>query len=199
MFPKILDDLIRSFQKLPGIGRKSATRLSLYLLGNHTQKAVDLATSLINAVENIKRCSICNMLTDQDPCSLCSNDERNSEQLCIIADTQDLLLVEATREYKGYYFVLGDLLSPLDGIGPDQINFPMLREYVSHHEVKELILALNPSAEGESTMHFLTSQLGEQVEKITRLSTGLPFGGDIEYTSVLTLGDALKRRYKIDN
>ena len=199
MFPKIINELINNFQKLPGIGKKSATRLTMYLLGGNQKAALELAESLITAVNGISNCSLCNMLTDADPCILCTDRSRNENQLCIVADTQDLFMVESTKEYKGRYFVLGDLLSPLDGIGPDEIKFPQLKEYIAGKEIEELILALNPSAEGESTIHFLSSQFGNSVRKITRLSTGLPFGGDIEYTSSLTLGNALKRRYKVDD
>jgi len=137
------------------------------------------------------------MLTEQDPCLYCSSGNRSDELLCIVENSQDVFLIEETHEFKGKYFVLGKLLSPLDGIGPDQIKFPQLQALISTGNIEEVILALNPSAEGESTMNFLGSKLGKQISRITRLSTGLPFGGDIEYTSSLTLSNALKRRYPI--
>ena len=138
------------------------------------------------------------MLSETLTCSYCNDNMRNEKQLCIVENTQDVYLIENTHEYKGKYFVLKKLLSPMDGIGPEEINFPKLLNYIKKQKTEEIILALNPSAEGESTISFLGMELRGLVKKITRLSTGLPFGGDIEYTSSITLGNALKRRYSVD-
>ena len=197
MFSGLLAELVHNLKKLPGIGSKSAQRLAMYLISMEKTKALELAESIQNTVKNYEKCSVCNMLTENDPCHFCSDYTRNQNFLCIVENTQDIYLIEDTNEFKGRYFVLNNLLSPLDGIGPNEINFPKLLELLKSDGIDEIILALNPSAEGESTISFLASQFEELKVKVTRLSTGLPFGGDIEYTSSLTLGNALKRRYSV--
>ena len=197
MFSGLLADLVQNLKKLPGIGSKSAQRLAMFIISMEKAKALELSESIRKTVESYTNCSICNMLTEIDPCYFCSDYTRNQNLLCIVENTQDIYLIENTNEYKGKYFVLNNLLSPLDGIGPDEINFPKLLELLKSDGIDEIILALNPSAEGESTISFLASQFEELKVKVTRLSTGLPFGGDIEYTSSLTLGNALKRRYSV--
>jgi recombination protein RecR len=139
------------------------------------------------------------MLSETDPCIYCADDSRESNKICVVENSQDVFLMENTHEYHGKYFVLGSLLSPLDGIGPEEINFLLLMDLIKKDGVEEIILALNPSAEGESTINFIASQMEELPVKITRLSTGLPFGGDIEYTNSITLGNALKRRYSVSD
>ncbi|MDO9577509.1 MAG: recombination mediator RecR [Candidatus Cloacimonadales bacterium] len=199
MFSGYLGELVQQLKKLPGIGNKSAQRLAMHLISGDKNKALLLAESIQNAVENITNCSICNMLSESDPCEFCADTARHKNFLCVVENTQDIYLVENTHEYHGRYFVLGNLLSPLDGIGPDEINFPLLLDLIRKDGIEELILALNPSAEGESTINYIASQLEETSTNITRLSTGLPFGGDIEYTNSITLGNALKRRYSVNN
>ena len=137
------------------------------------------------------------MLTEYDVCSYCADTTRDESQLCIVQSTQDVYLLENMHEYRGYYFVLEHLLSPLDGMGLEEIHFGALQQLVASRTIDELILALNPSTEGESTMNFLADQLAASVGSITRLSTGIPFGGDIEYTSSMTLVNAFKRRYHV--
>ncbi|MDP8269658.1 MAG: recombination mediator RecR [Candidatus Tenebribacter davisii] len=197
MFNGFLEDLVINFKKLPGIGSKTAQRLAIHLVSIDKAEAFNLSDSIKDAVQSYKNCSICNMLSETDPCRFCSDTTRLSNVLCVVANTQDAYLIESLHEYKGRYFVLNDLLSPLDGIGPDEIQFPQLLKIIQTGEIDEIILALNPSAEGESTINFLASQFEDKNIKITRLSTGLPFGGDIEYTSSLTLSNAFKRRYSV--
>ena len=197
MFSGLLEDLVQNLKKLPGIGKKSAQRLAMFIISMEKESAFQLSESIKKAVDNYHDCSICNMLTETEPCLFCADLSRNEKILCIVENTQDIYLIEDTHEYKGRYYVLKNLLSPLDGIGPDGIFFPKLLKQIKSNKIEELILALNPSAEGETTMNFLASELNKLVGKITRLSTGLPFGGDIGYTSSLTLGNALKRRYAV--
>lgn len=199
MFEGLLGDLVQNLKKLPGIGNKTAQRLAVHLIGSDRVEALELAHSMIKAVENFTNCSICNMLTENDPCRYCSDRARNDNYLCVVENSQDIYLIENTHEFKGKYFVLGNLLSPLDGIGPKEINFTKLMKMIESNGIEELILALNPSAEGESTIGFIASQLENLPIRITRLSTGLPFGGDIEYTNPITLGNALKRRYSVND
>lgn len=197
MFNGFLEELVNHFKKLPGIGSKTAQRLAIHLISKEKKVALDLAESIKNTVQSYKNCSICNMLSETDPCRFCSDETRNKRIICVVENTQDAYLIEDLHEFKGSYFVLNELLSPLDGIGPDEINFPKLLKTVNSGKIGEIILALNPSAEGESTINFLASQFEDKNIKITRLSTGLPFGGDIEYTSSLTLSNAFKRRYSV--
>ena len=197
MFSGLLGELVQNLKKLPGIGNKSAQRLAMHLISMEKTKALLLAESIQNAVKNYTNCSICNMLSESDPCEFCADEMRQKNSLCVVENSQDIFLIENTHEFRGKYYVLGNLLSPLDGIGPDEINFPKLLDMIQNDGINELILALNPSAEGESTINFIASQLEDTNISITRLSTGLPFGGDIEYTSSITLGNALKRRYSV--
>ncbi len=196
MFTGLLEELVQSLKKMPGIGSKTAQRLAMHLISKDKGGAIHLSETIKNAVENYQNCSICNMLTEIEPCNFCDDKLRDDNMLCIVEESQDVFLIEKTHEYSGKYFILGNLLSPIDGIGPDKINFSKLKNLVKLKNISEIILALNPSAEGESTISFIASQL-ENV-KITRLSIGLPFGGDIEYTSSMTLSNAFKRRFEVD-
>lgn len=192
------EDLKENLKKLPGIGEKTASRLGLHLIRMPTSEAEAIGEAIIKAVNSYSNCHICNILTDEQPCRFCKDVQRDQRQLCVVENTQDAYLIENTHEYKGKYFVLGNLLSPMDGIGPQEINFPLLLNYLRQHPVEEIILALSPSVEGESTINYLVDQIGDKVKKITRLSTGLPFGGDIEYATSQTISTAFQRRYLID-
>ena len=195
---ELLNNLINNLKKLPGIGEKSARRMAMHIITINKESALQIAESIKISVESYKRCSVCNMLSETDPCPICSDENRDQNTLCIVETTQDALLIQNTHEYKGRFFVLSKLLSPLQGIGPKEISFPKLLNMIETNHFKEIILALNPSAEGETTINFIFENLKNPSYKITRLSTGLPFGGDIEYINSLTLIDALKRRYKIE-
>lgn len=197
MFNGFLEDLVNNLKKLPGIGSKTAQRLAIHLISKEKADAINLAESIKDAVQSYKHCSICNMLSETDPCLFCKDSTRMKNVLCVVENTQDAYLIEDLHEFRGRYFVLNELLSPLDGIGLEEINFPKLERIINSGEINEIILAINPSAEGESTINFLASQFEGKNIKITRLSTGLPFGGDIEYTSSLTLSNAFKRRYSV--
>lgn len=198
MFTGKLGELEEALKILPGIGAKSAQRLAMFLIGQKKQNALQLAKIIEETVHSYHRCDVCNMLTEFDTCTYCQDSTRQTKKLCVVETSLDVFLLENTHEFKGRYFVLGALLSPIHGIGIKEIGFEKLSNIVSEGSIDELILALNPSAEGETTISFLTSKLKDKVNKITRLSTGIPFGSDIEYTNSLTLTDALKRRYIID-
>lgn len=197
MYPGLLEELVEQLKKLPGIGLKSAQRLAMYIVSQDKSMGLLLADVIKRTVENFTNCSECNILTEIDPCCFCSDKNRNQKQLCIVENSQDVYLIENTGDFHGRYFVLGKLLSPLDGFGPKEINFPQLISLIEELDIEEVILAINPSAEGETTMNYIAAQLTEKEIEITRLSTGLPFGGDIEYSSTVTLKNALKRRYPI--
>jgi len=199
-----LEKLKDALKELPGIGEKTAERLAFYLISSDKQTALRLSQLIAESVNAVKRCESCNMLTDESPCQICRDPKRAKDFLCVVERTQDVYLIEKTGAYKGRYFVLGNLISPVDGIGPDHINFAKLVEKIKKENISEVILALSPSTAGETTISFLTSKLSEafgtkqegqgQKFKITRLATGLPIGGDIGYTSAMTLAAALRNR-----
>ena len=195
MFSGLLEELVQNLKKLPGIGTKSAERLAMFIVNMEKTKAHELADSIKETVDSYTNCIVCNMLSENEICEFCDAPNRDENLLCVVENTQDVYLIEKMHEFNGKYFVLGNLLSPIDGIGQHQIHFSELKKLVKSAKIKEIILALNPSAEGESTINFIASQL-ENV-KITRLSVGLPFGGDIEYTSSMTLSSAFKRRFSV--
>jgi recombination protein RecR len=196
-FNKTLDDLKDTLKQLPGVGDKTAQRYALYLLTQEKEQSLKFSDVIKEAVEVHTYCSICNLLSDSDPCPICSQKDRDQSYLCVVETSYDVYLVENTGEYKGYYFVLGHLLSPIDGIGIEEIHLAQLLEYVTEKPVKEVILALNPSTEGETTINLLAEEISSLKVNVTRLSTGLPFGSNIEYSSQLTLSNAIKRRYSI--
>jgi recombination protein RecR len=189
------DELVAKFSSLPGIGKKTAQRLAWHLLSIPKEKALELSTAIQNAVESYTTCSICCMLTEENPCTLCTSPERDDSQLCVVESHSDVFTLESMNEYRGRYYVLGHLLSPLDGYGPDALGIPGLLKRIEELQPEELILALKPSAEGEATIHYLTEMLQDHELNITRLSVGLPFGGDLEYSGALTLANAFKRRF----
>ncbi len=197
LFNKTLDNLKNRLKQLPGVGEKTAQRYALYLLNQDKETTLALADTIKEAVENHSFCVSCNMLSDSNPCVICTDQERDSSLLCVVENTYDVYLIENTAEYRGYYFVLGHLLSPMEGIGTKEVHLPELLQKLKDQEISEVILALNPSAEGETTIDLLASEISSLGKKVTRLSTGLPFGGNIEYSNPLTLSNAIKRRYSI--
>jgi len=196
-FNKTLDELKNGLKQLPGVGEKTAQRYALYILNQDKDKAIELADTIKEAVELHSYCPKCNMLSDSNPCAICSDPDRDKSLICIVENTYDVYLIENTGEYDGYYFVLGHLLSPMDGIGTKEIHLPELLERLEVAEIEEIVLALNPSTEGETTIELIATEIAHLKRKITRLSTGLPFGGNIEYSSPITLSNALRRRYPI--
>ncbi len=195
---KTLEDLKNSLKQLPGVGDKTAQRYALHLLNSDKGHVLSLADSIKQAVEKHDNCSSCNILSDTEPCPICLDNSRDGKLLCVVENTYDVYLLEQTGDYSGYYFVLGHLLSPMDGYGIDEINLSQLAKVVEERDVEEIILALNPSTEGETTITLIAEELGKNNNrKITRLSTGLPFGSNIEYTSSVTLSNAIQRRYSI--
>lgn len=192
-----LERLIQAFNRFPGIGRKTAQRLAWYLIGQDKRFALELADTIRSTIESFTTCDTCNMLSEANPCSLCETTERLDDLLCVVESSSDVQIIENMNEFKGRYFVLGHLLSPLDGYGPEQIHCDALIRRIDQLKPTELILALKPSAEGEATIHYICEMLKERDMKITRLSTGIPFGGELEYSSSVTLSNAWKRRYTV--
>ena len=190
-------ELQKNLQILPGVGEKTAQRLAFFLVNQPEVKASRLAGSILNAIEKCKPCSVCFLLSDTNPCSICADTNRDNDILCIVESSRDIFIIENTKEYKGKYFVLGNLLSPIDGIGPKEIRINELINFLDNNHFKEIVLAIAPTTEGETTIQFLADFLDKKVGKITRLSTGIPYGGDMEYTGTTTMINAFKRRFEV--
>ncbi|MEI7475398.1 MAG: recombination mediator RecR [bacterium] len=193
-YTKPLAKLIEEFQKLPGIGPKSAQRMAFHLLKMPHEEVKNFCNSILDAKEKIKYCKICFNMSSQSPCEICSDERREDNILCVVAETRDLIALERTKELKGKYHVLQGLISPLDGIGPQDLRVKELLERCGNIEVKEIILALNPSIEGEATSLYLSKLLKPLGIKVTRISFGLPIGGDLDYADEVTIVKALEDR-----
>lgn len=196
-FTRPLAKLIEEFQKFPGVGPKSAQRMAFHVLSLSSQSVRELAEAIVDAKEKVKHCSHCFNLSAQDPCEICVNERRDRQVICVIAEPRDLIAVERTREFKGVYHVLTGLISPLEGKGPDQLSIRELVNRVGSEQVTEVILAINPTVEGDATVLYLNHLLKPSGVKVTRIAFGLPVGGDLEYADDVTLSRALEGRREI--
>ena len=196
-YTKPLLRLIEEFQKFPGVGPKSAERMAFYLLNQNIRETEELAKVILDAKKQIKRCSICQNISANDPCEICNNPSRDPKIMCVIPEPKDLVAIENTNEFNGLYHVLGGLLSPIDGVGPENLNIKELLNRVSKNNLNEVILALDTSTEGEATTLYLHRILLPICNKITRLGFGLPVGTELEYADELTLTRALKNRTEL--
>lgn len=189
-----LDKLVEQFERLPGIGKKTARRLAYFVVTRQDGMAQKFSEALLEAKAKIKYCSVCQNLTDGEICSICSAPERDHSVLCVVEDAQDVMAFERTREYRGLYHVLHGAISPLDGIGPDQLKIRELMARLSSGEVTELILATNPTVEGEATASYISRLVKGMGIKVSRLAYGIPVGGDLVYADEVTLSRALEGR-----
>jgi recombination protein RecR len=196
MYTRPLARLIEQFQRLPGIGPKTAQRLAFHVLKRPKQEVQQLAQALIDCTEQVGTCTRCFNLSVDPICELCSNPNRDLASLCVVAEPRDLVALEKTREYRGYYHILGGLISPMDGIGPEQLHIKELIQRVSTDEIQEVILAINPSVEGETTTLYV-GKLLKPFTRVTRIAFGLPMGADLEYADEVTLARALEGRREI--
>lgn len=192
-----LNDLVAQFEKLPGIGKKTAQRLAFHILAQPPERAQKFAQALITAKEKIHFCSCCQSLTDADLCPICSDSTRDFSVICVVEDPKDVLAFEKTREYRGLYHVLHGVFSPLDGIGPEQLKIKELMARLSDARVKEVIMATNLTVEGEATASYISRLVKPLGIKVTRLAYGIPVGGDLEYADEKTLTRALEGRNEI--
>lgn len=197
IYPKSIASLIEHFQKFPSVGPKSAQRMAFYLLRMPVSEVEKFAQSMIDAKNNTKTCEICFNLSSTSPCEICSSPHRDKSTICIVAETKDLIAVERTNEYKGLYHVLQGLISPLDGIGADDIRIKELLNRLTDDSVKEVILALSPSVEGEATSLYLTKLIKPFGIKISRIAFGLPVGADLEYADEITIAKAIEGRREL--
>jgi len=189
-----LTKLIEHFERLPGIGKKSAQRMAFYILNLPKEKAIDFANAIIEASQKITRCSICQNLSDDTICPICKSSSRDKSVICVVESPRDVLAFERTKEYNGTYHVLHGLISPMDSVGPEQICIKELLARVNSENVKEVIMATNPTVEGDATSMYISRLLKPLGIKVTRLAYGIPVGGNLEYADEFTLSKALEGR-----
>lgn len=197
-YPKPLNKLINELSKLPGIGGKTAQRLAFHILALEESEATALANSIVNAKRSLHYCSVCGNLTDTDPCEICSDESRDRTKVCVVETPQDVIAMERIREFKGLYHVLHGAISPVEGIGPNDINLKsLITRLQQHDEINEIIVATNPNIEGEATAMYIARLLKPSGIKVTRIAHGIPVGGDLEYADEVTLLKAMEGRREI--
>ena len=197
VLPRSVQRLIDEFARLPGIGPKSASRLTFYLLRATDNQALDLSTALHELKERTRLCSVCFNITEDDPCPICDDDARDAALLCVVEEPLDVLAIERSRAYNGRYHVLHGAISPVEGIGPEDLRLAELLQRVAAGSFREIIMATNPTLEGESTALYLQRRLADHKVRLTRLARGLSVGGDLEYTDEITLGRAFEGRQDV--
>lgn len=196
---QLIENAVGAFSKLPGIGKKTALRMVLHLLKEDEQVVVQFSEAVAKMRKEICFCPQCNNISDAGLCGICANAMRNKQLVCIVENIRDVITIESTGQFNGLYHVLGGLLSPLDGIGPDQLFLHNLVERTSRDEVEEIIMALSPTIEGDTTVFYITRMLKESPVKITSIARGISFGGELEYTDEFTLARAIAKRLPVEN
>ena len=192
-----IEKLIQSFEKLPSIGNKTAARLAFYILNASEEETNEFVSSIINAKKNLKYCTKCYNISDTDPCTICGNPKRDQSSIFVVEDVRDIIAMERTHEFKGVYHVLHGSISPMNGIGPEDIKIKELLARLMDGQVKEVILATNPRVEGEATAMYLSKLIKPLGVTVTRIAHGIPVGGDLEYTDEITLTKALEGRREL--
>jgi len=196
-YPQPIERLVEEFRKLPGIGTKTAQRLVYSILRRPREDAENLSRAIIQVKERIRYCSRCNNFADQDPCAYCSNPSRSPETICVVEEPHDILSIEKTREYHGQYHVLHGVLSPINGIGPEDLKLKNLLERLREGNVREIILATNPNVEGEATAIYLARLLKPIGVRVSRIALGVPVGSDLEFADEVTMSKALEHRHDL--
>ena len=192
-----IEKLIESFEKLPSIGHKTAARLAFHILEQSKEQTQEFINSIINAKTNLKYCSTCYNISDTDPCPICANEKRDGSKICVVEDVRDIIAMEKTHEYRGKYHVLHGAISPMNGIGPDDIRIKELITRLGTEKIEELILATNPRVEGEATAMYISKLVKPLGIKVTRIAHGIPVGGDLEYADEITLIKAMEGRVEL--
>ena len=198
---KLIENAVESFASLPGIGRKTALRLTLHLVGKELKDTEQFAEGILNMRRNIQHCSVCHNLSDDPVCSICADKRRERSLVCVVESIRDVMAIEDTSQYRGLYHVLGGLINPLEGIGPSQLEIDSLLMRIADGEIKEVILAISPTIEGDTTMFYITKKLRESGVKVSSIARGVSFGGELEYADEVTLGRSIVARvpYRLDN
>ena len=195
----LLENAVNEFAKLPGIGKKTALRLVLHLLNQEASFAQGFGEVLIKMRQDIKFCQRCFNVADADICSICSNSMRKQDIICVVESIRDVIAIESTQQYNGTYHVLGGIISPLDGIGPDQLNIEQLIGRIKKENAKELIFALNPNIQGDTTIYYIQKKLQSSAITITTIARGIAFGGELEYTDEMTLARSITNRLPVES
>ncbi|MDQ0063847.1 recombination mediator RecR [Paenibacillus harenae] len=196
-YPEPIAKLIDAFTRLPGIGPKTAARLAFHVLRMKEDDVIDFAKALVSVKRNLFYCSVCCNITDTDPCKICQDKSRDQSVICVVQDSKDLVAIERMKDYQGQYHVLQGAISPMEGIGPEEIKIAELLRRLSDEQVQELILATNPNIEGEATAMYLSRLVRPFGIKVTRIAHGLPVGGDLEYADEVTLSKAIEGRREL--
>ena len=196
-YAKPLSKLINELSKLPGIGGKTAQRLAFHILSMDDRDALALSDAIRTAKSSMRYCSVCGNLTDEDPCAICSDESRDISTICVVESSKDVIAMEKIREYRGYYHVLHGAISPMDGIGPEDINLKSLIERLRDERIKEVIIATNPHIEGEATAMYIARLIKPSGIRVSRIAHGIPVGGDLEYADEVTLLKAVEGRHEL--
>lgn len=191
---KLIEEAVEEFAKLPGIGKKTALRLVLHLLRQNPEQTENLSESLTRMRNQVTYCRTCHNISDSEICNICSSPLREQTQVCVVSDTRDVIAIENTGQFKGLYHVLGGVISPIEGIGPSDLTIGSLLERIAKSEIKEVILAISPTMEGDTTSFYITRKLKDQPVKISNIARGIPVGGELEYTDEITLGRSIVER-----
>ncbi len=195
---KLLEELVNTFSSLPSIGKKSALRLALHLIREDKSKALRLSVALQDMVEKLQFCKLCHSISDRDICDICSSHSRNSSIICVVESIRDVMAIEETGQFNGLYHILGGVISPIEGVGPEDLTIENLLLRAKNGVVEELIMAISPTIEGDTTIYYITRQLSEAGIKVSTIARGVAFGGDLEYADELTLGRSIITRTPID-
>ncbi len=196
---KLIEDAVQEFSRLPGIGKKTALRMVLQLLKMDEQEVDEFTGAVSRMRHGIRFCKECHNVADSEVCVVCVNPGRNRNQICVVENIRDVIAIESTQQFSGLYHVLGGILSPLDGVGPEQLNLTTLHDRVKNNEVTELIMALSPTIEGDTTVYYIARQLKDLPVTITTIARGIAFGGELEYADEMTLARSIAKRLPIDN
>ena len=197
LFSPALTKLVESLRRLPGIGPKTALRLTFFILSMRSGEVEEMAKALVEARQKVKQCSRCRNLTEEELCPICQDSRRDSTLLCIVQEPRDILVIEKTGQFRGLYFVLHGALSPVEGLGPNELKIPLLLQRLKEGVIEEVIVATNPNVEGDATAYYLAGLLKPLGIRVTRIGFGLPVGGDLEYADELTMARALEARREI--
>jgi len=195
----LLENAVNEFAKLPGIGKKTALRLVLHLIKQDVNEVEYFSETIAKMREEIKFCSRCHNISDHTLCNICSNPSRKQELLCVVENIRDVIAIESTQQFNGVYHVLGGIISPLDGIGPEQLTIDSLVQRVEKEPVTEIIFALNPNIQGDTTLYYISKKIKNRPVKITTIARGIAFGGELEYADEMTLAKSISNRISIDN
>ena len=195
----LMEEAVLAFATLPGIGKKTALRLVLHLMNQPPQTSEQFSEAIVNMRRNIKHCSICHNVADTEICAICTSPKRNNQIVCIVESIRDVMAIEATGQFNGVYHVLGGVISPIEGIGPDDLNIDSLGKRVSEGKVKEVIMAISPTIEGDTTIFYISKKIKDFDIKISTIARGISFGGELEYADELTLGRSITTRLPYQN